>query len=261
MPRSAAASRSSSSTSATPRSPAPSTRLALATGAPPAAGPSEAAGSGYDVQVAAPASVAASGTEAAGASKLWGRGTVHERRPASRPAVDLGRVVRERAAVLLPADSPKQPPGPAPNSRRWPGTCAGSASTATRSSGYRAASGVPAPALAELLRDGPDAGLSVLIGTTSPQTAAELSGLTGATLSYPRHRPGPGRQPRRADRHPAAPARGRGRTGRPASRGRDAAARARRSRVPRRLSQRGLLRATRHPLPLPRAGWTLCRAR
>ena len=43
---------------------------------------------------------------------------------------------------------------------------------------------VPAQALAALLRDGPEAGLSVLIGTTSPAAAAELSGLVGATLMY-----------------------------------------------------------------------------
>jgi hypothetical protein len=43
---------------------------------------------------------------------------------------------------------------------------------------------VPAQALAALLRDGPDAGLSVLIGTTSPAAAAGLSGLAGTTLMH-----------------------------------------------------------------------------
>ena len=155
-----------------------------ATGAPPAAGPSEAAGSGYDVQVAAPASVAASGTEAAGASKLWGRGTVHERRPAGRPAVDLGRVVRERAAVLLPADSLETAARACTELAALAGELRrigiGGDALVWVPSGER----VPAPALAELLRNGPDADLSVLIGTTSPQTAGELSGLTGATLSF-----------------------------------------------------------------------------
>jgi hypothetical protein len=41
---------------------------------------------------------------------------------------------------------------------------------------------VPAQALAALLRAAPDAGLSLLIGTTSPMAAAELSGLAGSTL-------------------------------------------------------------------------------
>jgi hypothetical protein len=41
---------------------------------------------------------------------------------------------------------------------------------------------VSAQTLAALLRDGPDAGLSLLIGTTSPPAATQLSGLTGSTL-------------------------------------------------------------------------------
>ena len=42
--------------------------------------------------------------------------------------------------------------------------------------------GLSAQALAALLRECPDAGLSLLIGTTSPTAARELSALTGSTL-------------------------------------------------------------------------------
>jgi hypothetical protein len=104
--------------------------------------------------------------------------------PADRPQVDLGHVVRERVAALLPADS---------------------AALASRACAHLAALAadlrrigvdgdalvwvphgerVPAQALAALLRDTQDAGVSVLIGTTSAAVATELGGLTGSTLIY-----------------------------------------------------------------------------
>ena len=158
-----------------------------ATGTPLLAGGwSETVGyaAGYAVQVAATASVGASNAEAAGASKLWGRGGADERRPGGRAGVDLGRVVRERTAALLAADSAE---------------LAASACTELASLGGELrrigidgdaliwvprGERVPASALAELLRCGPEAGLAVLIGTTSPEAATELCGLTGTTLIF-----------------------------------------------------------------------------
>jgi len=101
-----------------------------------------------------------------------------------QPAVDLGRVVRERSAALLPANSPELAAG----------ACADLAALAAdlRRIGVDGdalvwvprGEQVPAQALAALLRDGPDAGLSVLTGTTSPAAAAELADLVGAMLIY-----------------------------------------------------------------------------
>jgi hypothetical protein len=104
--------------------------------------------------------------------------------PTDPPAVDLGRVVRERAAVLLPADSPELAAG----------ACADLTALAAdlRRIGVDGdalvwvprGEQVPAQAFAALLRDAPDAGLSVLTGTTSPAAAAELGDLVGAMLIY-----------------------------------------------------------------------------
>jgi hypothetical protein len=128
----------------------------------------------------------------AGASRLWGRGTSQEPdsppaladRPADPPPLDLTRVVRDRTAVLLPADS----------AEAVAGACADLASLAAdlRRIGVDGdalvwvpqGERVPAQAIAPLLRDAPHAGLSVLIGTTSPASATELSGLTGTMLSF-----------------------------------------------------------------------------
>jgi hypothetical protein len=155
----------------------------LATGTPLlTAGPPEAAGPA--VHVAGAARVATTDAEAAGASGLWGRGTGRERQPGDLAAIDLGRVVRERSAALLTADC-------AELAAR---ACAELASLAgdLRRIGVDGdalvwvpcGERVPARALGELLRDGPDAGLSVLIGTTSPTAAAELSGIVGTTLIH-----------------------------------------------------------------------------
>jgi hypothetical protein len=124
-------------------------------------------------------------TEAAGASRLWGRG-MHEVSPGptGRTVVDLGRVVRERSAALLPAGSDDLAAR----------ACADVSSLAAdlRRIGVDGdtlvwvphGERVPAWALAALLRDSLDTGVSVLIGTTSPVAAAELGELTGTVLVY-----------------------------------------------------------------------------
>jgi hypothetical protein len=122
--------------------------------------------------------------EAEGASGLWGRGTARERQPADLAAVDLGRVVRERSAALLPTDT----------AELGARACTDLASLARdlRRIGVDGdalvwaprGERVPAQAVAELLREGQDAGLSVLIGTTSPTAATELCGLAGTALIY-----------------------------------------------------------------------------
>ncbi|HEY3879589.1 MAG TPA: hypothetical protein VGM12_13430, partial [Trebonia sp.] len=98
--------------------------------------------------------------------------------------IDLGRVIRERSAALLPA-------GSAELAAR---ACAALAALAgdLRRIGVDGdalvwvprGERVPAPALRQLLSDGPHAGLSVLIGTTSPAAAEELAGLAGTALIY-----------------------------------------------------------------------------
>lgn len=120
----------------------------------------------------------------AGASKLWGRAARREGQPGGWHAVDLGRVVRERSAALLRADS-------AEAAAR---ACADLASVARdlRRIGVDGDALVwlphgelaPARAVAELVSDGQDAGVSVVAGTTSPAAAAELAGLTGSVLIY-----------------------------------------------------------------------------
>jgi hypothetical protein len=98
--------------------------------------------------------------------------------------VDLGRVVRQRSAALLTADS----------AERAVLACAELAALAAdlRRIGVEGdalvwvphAERVPAQALGELLGAGRDAGLAVLIGTTSPVSAAELAGLAGTVLIH-----------------------------------------------------------------------------
>jgi hypothetical protein len=120
----------------------------------------------------------------ADASRLWGRGTGRERQPRDPVPIDLGRVIRERSAALLPA-------GSAELAAR---TCAELADLAgdLRRIGVDGdalvwvprGERVPAQALRQLLSGGPDAGLSVLIGTTSPAAAAELAALAGTALIH-----------------------------------------------------------------------------
>jgi hypothetical protein len=104
---------------------------------------------------------------------------------AGSPApIDLSGVIRERSAALLPAGSAEQAAR----------TCAELAALAgdLRRIGVDGdalvwvprGERVPAQALRQLLSGGPDAGLSVLIGTTSPAAAAELAALAGTALIH-----------------------------------------------------------------------------
>jgi len=122
--------------------------------------------------------------ETAAASRLWGRGTGREDQPGDQAAIDLGHVMRERCAALLAAGSTELAAR----------ACAELAALAVdlRRIGVDGdalvwvprGERVAAQALRELLRAGPDAGLSVLIGTTSPAAAAELAALTGTALIH-----------------------------------------------------------------------------
>jgi hypothetical protein len=152
-----------------------------ATGTPLLAGGPSQGGGGVPVAAAA----AADGRDAAaGASRLWGRAAQREGQPGDQQAVDLGRVVRERSAALLRADSPEAAAR----------ACADLASLASdlRRIGVDGDALVwlprgelaPAGVLAGLVRDGQDAGVAVVAGTTSPTAAAELAGLAGTVLSY-----------------------------------------------------------------------------
>jgi hypothetical protein len=152
-----------------------------ATGTPLLAGGASQGGGGVPVA----GSPAADGRDAvAGASGLWGRTAQREGQPGDWQAPDLGRVVRERSAALLRADS-------AESAAR---ACADLASLARdlRRIGVDGDALVwlprgelaPARALAELVRDGQDAGVSVVAGTTSPATATELAELAGTVLIY-----------------------------------------------------------------------------
>jgi hypothetical protein len=155
----------------------------LATGTPlvTAGLPADA---GEAVHVAGTAAVGPTHAGTAAASRLWGRGTGRERQPGDPAATDLGGVVRERSAALLPA-------GSAELAAR---ACAALAALAgdLRRIGVDGdalvwvprGERVPAPALRQLLSDGPHAGLSVLIGTTSPAAAEELAGLAGTALIH-----------------------------------------------------------------------------
>lgn len=152
-----------------------------ATGTPMLAGGPSQGGGGIPV-AAGPA--AGDRDAEAGASRLWGRAAQREGQPGDRQAVDLGRVVRERSAALLRADS-------AELAAR---ACADLASVARdlRRIGVDGDALVwlprgelaPARALAELVRDGRDAGVSVVAGTTSPAAATELAGMAGTALIY-----------------------------------------------------------------------------
>jgi hypothetical protein len=149
-------------------------------------GPSGTLGSpgaaGHAVHGTAMARVATGGAETAAASGLWGRSAGTDRDPGDPALADLGRVLRERESALLTADSP-EPAGHA---------CAELASLARdlRRIGVDGdaliwvprGERVPAALLGELLSQAPDTGLSVLIGTTSPAAATELSALAGTLL-------------------------------------------------------------------------------
>lgn len=144
----------------------------------------DGAGAGFE-EMTGRGAQAAGGRGGASASRLWGR--AREDPPGSpravRAPVDLHQVILERSAARLPADSPEE-------------AARASADLAALAQHLRAI-GVDGDGLvwiprgelmsaedmATLLRDAPAAGLSVLLGATSPAAAADLAGLVGATLA------------------------------------------------------------------------------
>jgi hypothetical protein len=120
----------------------------------------------------------------AGASQPWGHGSGEGREPPVLPVIDLNRVVRERLTALLPVHSAEMATG----------TCADLTSLADDLRRIGADGDmlvwvphgelVPAQSLATLLRAAPVAGLSVLVGTSSPAAATELAGLVGTVIVY-----------------------------------------------------------------------------
>ena len=163
---------------------------------------------GADRGVARTAVAGTGNAGAAGASRLWGRGTSQEprsagvagppqppgsewgrggpaeRQPAEPVIIDLGQVVRQRSAVLLPAESQELAARACADLASLAGDLRRIGADGDALVWVPQGERVPAQALGALLRDGPDVGLSVLIGTTSPAAAAELSGLAGTTLMY-----------------------------------------------------------------------------
>src|SRR6185437_16415920 len=126
---------------------------------------------------------AAEGAPGGHVSGNWGRAAAQPEF-GDQAAEGLGRAVRERSAVLVSV-------GTAERAAR---VCAelGSLAAGLRRIGVDGdalvwvprGESVPASALAGLLRDGPGAGLAIVIATTSPATATELRGLTGSALIY-----------------------------------------------------------------------------
>jgi len=145
----------------------------------PATGPS-ATGS----VVTGPATTGFAATGQAGASQLWGHRATEGGEPPVPATVDLGRVVSERLAVLLPVHCAEQAAD----------ACAGLSSLADDlcrigvdgDTLVWAPRGelLPTQALATLLRAAAPAGLSVIIGTPSRAAAAELAGLVGTVVIH-----------------------------------------------------------------------------
>ena len=159
-----------------------------ATGTPLLAVGASAAGSA--APAAATAGAGRGNAAPASASRLWGRVPAQEHEPGDPAAGELGRVVRERSAALLPAGTTELAVR----------ACADLASLAgdLRRAGVDGdalvwvphGERVPAQALTGLFSNGQDAGLSVMVGTTSPTAAAELGGLAGTALIYRVANPG-----------------------------------------------------------------------
>jgi hypothetical protein len=154
----------------------------LTTGSPAAAGSPGAAG--YAVQVAGATGTGAGSVDAPGASGLWGRGTARVPPPGDLAAVDPGRAVRERTAALLPADSAELAVRACTELVSLAGELRRIGIDGDALVWVPYGERVPAQALTGLLCDGRPAGLSVLIGTTSPTAATRLCGLTGTVLVY-----------------------------------------------------------------------------
>lgn len=124
------------------------------------------------------------GAETVAASGLWGRGTGRDVQPGDQAAIDLRHVVRERCAALLAADSTELAARACAELAALAGNLRRIGVDGDALVWVPWGERVPAQALRDLLSEGPDAGLSVLIGTTSPATAAELAALTGTALVH-----------------------------------------------------------------------------
>jgi hypothetical protein len=125
-----------------------------------------------------------SATGEVGASQLWGHRAAGEGEPPVLPAIDLGRVVRERLTVLLPVHSAQQAADACADlSSLADDLCRIGVDGDTLVWAPRGEL-LPARALATLLGAAAPAGLSVLIGTPSPAAAAELAGLVGTVLIH-----------------------------------------------------------------------------
>jgi hypothetical protein len=155
-----------------------------ATGTPLLAVTSSEAGAGYAAPVAATAGIGLRDAEGAGASGLWGRGAARERPSADPVASELGRVVRERSAALLPAGTTELADRACTELASLAGDLRRVGVDGDALVWVPRGERVPAQALTDLLRNGQDAGLSVMIGTTSAAVATELGRLTGAALIY-----------------------------------------------------------------------------
>ncbi len=133
-----------------------------------------------------PATVGAGavGATSAGASGLWGRAPAPERDPGDQGAGELGRVVRERSAALLPADTAELASHACAELVSLAGDLRRVGVDGDALVWVPCGEQAPAQALADLLRCGRDVGLAVMIGTTSPTAADELCGLTGSALIY-----------------------------------------------------------------------------
>ena len=145
---------------------------------------SSGAGAGYAAPVAATAGIGLRDAEGPGASGLWGRGAARERPPADPVAGQLGRVVRERSAALLPAGTTELAGRACTELASLAGDLRRAGVDGDALVWVPRGERVPAQALTGLLRNGQDAGLSVMIGTTSAAAATELGRLTGAALIY-----------------------------------------------------------------------------
>jgi hypothetical protein len=118
------------------------------------------------------------------ASRLWGRSTGRERQPGDTAPIDLGRVIRERSAALLPADSTELAARACAELAVLAGDLRRIGVDGDALVWVPRGELVPAQALRQLLSDGPGAGVAVLIGTTSPAAAAELAVLAGTALIH-----------------------------------------------------------------------------
>jgi hypothetical protein len=153
-----------------------------ATGTPLAAVGASAAGPA--VRVAATAGAGPGNAVAASASGLWGRSPAQEHEPGDPAAGELGRVVRERSAALLRADTTELAVRACTELASLAGDLRRAGVDGDALVWVPHGERVPAQALTELLSNGQDAGLCVMIGTTSPAAAAELGRLAGTALIY-----------------------------------------------------------------------------